>query len=119
MYSQNDLIEANKQLEQLEEKWARYDGNNPNKYRSQLRSLRLKVELITEHFKSTGTIPLTEKEVMHNRLDAAFPNARSKQVVEFHGVKYQRRFYPLQKSRSGKSVTEWGRDWVVLESSTL
>ena len=114
MYTQNDLNEAQAQLDLLEEKWERYDGNNPNKYQSQLRSARSKIGVITEYLKLAGEIPLTEKEVLHKRLDNAFPNARSKQVVELGGVKYQRRFYPLQKSRSGKTVTEWDRDWVLV-----
>jgi len=30
----------------------------------------------------------------------------------FYNRRYQRRFYPIEKSRSQKSVTDWGREWI-------
>ena len=41
------------------------------------------------------------------------PNAGH--TLEFEGKKYQRMFYPLQKSRSGKTVTEWGKSWSLVK----
>ena len=66
--------------------------------------------------KTNVTLPLTEQEQLNKDLDAKFPNARSKDVVEFEGKRYQLRFSPAVKSRSGR-VKEWDRTWVLLECS--
>ena len=63
--------------------------------------------------KTNGTLPLTVQEQLNKDLDAKFPNARSKDVVEFEGKRYQLRFSPAVKRRSGK-VKEWDRTWVLL-----
>jgi hypothetical protein len=42
------------------------------------------------------------------------PMLGSTEIVEFEGRRYQRRFYPLERSRSRKTVTEWGREWLEL-----
>ena len=52
-----------------------------------------------------------ESDSLNGILDERFPWAKSKQVIEYDGKKYQRRFSPLARSRSGKSVVEWGREW--------
>ncbi|MBK0398490.1 hypothetical protein H0I76_04760 [Limibaculum sp. M0105] len=114
MYTIEDLKAARDELRQWEERSDRYDGNNPDKYRSDIRLARSKVRLIEGHLKRAGQIALTEKEALEQALDHAFPNAMSKEVVEFEGRRYQRRFWPLEKSRSRKTVTEWGSDWVEL-----
>jgi hypothetical protein len=59
--------------------------------------------------------PVTEKELLEKELDKAFPNARSKQIVRYKGTKYQRRFRPLDTSRSGKTVFEWRGYWVEID----
>ena len=69
------------------------------------------MRIIEDALKADGAISLTEKEQLEKELDAACPNAKSKQVVEHGGRRFQRRFWPVEKSRSGKSVTEWGRGW--------
>lgn len=111
MYSKEDLIEAQKVLQSWQEKFDRYSGNNPNKYEADIKSARRTVRLIENSLKASGQIPLTVQEQLEKDLDAAFPDAKSKQVVEFRGRKYQRKFWPLEKSRSRKNVTEWGRCW--------
>jgi hypothetical protein len=74
-----------------------------------------------EHLTADGALPpvpprpLTEKELLDKELDEAFPNAQSKQIVEHKGRKYRRRFWPLDKSRSGKTVHEWGCDWIEID----
>lgn len=111
MYTQEDLTKAWEVLKSWQEKFDRYTGNNPDKYQSDIKSARRTVRLIENALKASGQIPLTEQEQLERDLDATFPNAKSKQIVEFQGRKYQRKFWPLEKSRSGKSVTEWGRGW--------
>jgi hypothetical protein len=44
-------------------------------------------------------------------LDAAFSNAKSKQIVELDGAKYKKTFSP-NFSNSGKTVTSWDKEWV-------
>ncbi len=73
---------------------------------------RRTVRLIESALKASGELPLTEKEQLEKDLDAAFPNAESKQTVEFRGRTYQLKFWPVEKSRSGKKVIDWGRGWV-------
>lgn len=111
MYTQTDLTEAREVLQSWQEKFERYSGNNPNKYQADIKSARRNVRLIENALKASGQIPFTEQEQLEKDLDATFPNAESKQIVEFRGRRYRRKFWPLEKSRSGKNVTEWGRCW--------
>ena len=114
MYTLADLEKAKAELASWEEKWDRYSGNNPNKFQSNIKSARSKVRIITESLKSDGKIERSDKEKLEQALNQAYPNARSKQEVEFEGERYQLKFYPLEKSRSGKTVTNWGREWVKI-----
>lgn len=110
-YTVDDLEKAREALRAWEDRFDRYTGNNPNKYQSDIRVARHEVRMIEDALKANGATPLTEKEQLEKELDAAFPDAKSKQTVEYGGRKFQRRFWPIEKSRSGKTVTEWGRGW--------
>jgi hypothetical protein len=66
--------------------------------------------MIAASLKRTGVIELTEREKIDAALDKAFPNAPSKQTVEFEGKWYRIRYYPASKSRSGK-VKGWDHSW--------
>lgn len=112
MYTKEDLERARAELKDWQDRFNRYSGNNPEKYQSDIRTARRKVREIEEALKASGELPLSEQEKFAAMLDKAFPNARSREVVEYEGRKYQRRFYPLEKSRSGKTVTEWGKGWI-------
>ena len=48
------------------------------------------MRIIEDALKADGAISLTEKEQLEKELDAAFPNAKSKQVVEHGGRRFQR-----------------------------
>ncbi len=115
MYTLEDLIKAQEELALWEGRWERYDGNNPNKYQADIKNAQSNVRTIREALKASGVLERSEKEKLEVNLDAAFPNAQSKQIVEFEGKKYQRRFYPLRRSRSGKSVVEWGKTWEPMD----
>ncbi len=115
MYSLEDLKKAQDELEHWNERFANDSSNNPNKHSSQIKSARATVRLITDFLKSNGTIELTEKEALEESLDNKFPNASSNQIVEFKGVKYKRKFFPLEKSNSRKTVTAWGKRWDLVE----
>ncbi|MEZ8741088.1 hypothetical protein AB6E21_13720 [Photobacterium swingsii] len=111
MYSLKDLKEAEENLALWERRSENYDGNNPNKYQSDLRSGRELVRLIRENLKRQGILPKTEKELLESELDIAFPDAQSNEIVIYKGNKFKRKFWPLEKSRSRKSVVSWGRGW--------
>lgn len=114
MYTLDDLEAARAALKSWQDQFDRYSGNNPDKYQADIKAARRQVRAIEDALKANGTIPLTEKEQLEKELDDAFPNARSKQIVSLNGRRFQRRFWPMEKSRSGKTVTEWGRGWTEL-----
>lgn len=111
MHTLDDYKAAKAELEQLNQKWENYSGNNPDKFRANITAAGAKVRSIEAQLKAAGLIPRTPQEDLEHRLDSAFPDARSKQVVEFGGKRYMRRFTPLGKSLSGKTVTEWSKSW--------
>ncbi|MCT2581149.1 MAG: hypothetical protein E5X23_08345 [Mesorhizobium sp.] len=110
----DDLERAKANLERWTQSFDDYTGNNPDKYQSDIKSARVEVREIEAALKADGTIPLTEREKLENTLDRLFPNARSKEIVEHEGQRYERRFTPLERSRSRKTVTVWDRYWVKL-----
>jgi len=115
VYSLEDLKKAQDELEHWNERFANDSSNNPDKHSSQIKLARATVRSITDFLKSNGIIELTEKETLEASLDNKYPNASSNQVVDFDGVKYKRKFFPLAKSNSRKTVTEWGKRWDRVE----
>lgn len=113
-YTLEDLEQARAELRAHSDRFDRYSGNNPNKYRSDIDMAMMKVESITTSLKASGVLPKSEQELLEERIDAAFPKARSKDIVDFEGRKYQLRYWPKRKSRSGKTVQEWDRWWELL-----
>jgi hypothetical protein len=116
MYTINDLKKANAELDEMEKQWVAAglaDGSNPLDGEAKL--VAGKVREIEEDLKRRGIIPYTDHELAEESLDAAFPNAQSKEVVTYNGKKYQRRFYPIEKSKTGKTVRKWGKEWVLLD----
>ena len=105
------LAEAKANLDSELDRFDRYGGNNPNKYQSDIRSARSAYDSLERQCKIEKLMPYTEQELLELRLDAVFPNAKSKQIVEFDGAKYKRTFSP-NFSNSGKTVTSWNKDWV-------
>lgn len=115
MATLEDLEAARAELAAWEKRWEDYSGNNPDKYRSDIRSAQAKVSAIEAELKASGVlVPKTPEEQLHADLDAMFPNAKSREVVEFEGKRYRRRFIPMQRSNSGKTVKEWGKTWEEL-----
>ncbi|WP_160330878.1 hypothetical protein [Xanthomonas massiliensis] len=113
LYTIPDLEKAKTEREAIEARWDNYSGNNPNKFHSDRNAAKAKVDLIEAHLKCSGDIPLSEHEIVERELDHLFPEARSKEVVEHKGVRYQRRFTPAEHSRSG-NVTRWHKSWVAV-----
>jgi len=108
------LEQAKKHLERLEERDSMDTSGNPDKYHTRINSARMEVRRITESLKAQGLLPYTEQELLNHRLDEAFPKAKSREIVEFEGARYQKRFSPATKSRSGKTVTSWNQWWQKL-----
>ena len=104
-----------------------YYGNNIIRYEDYVYKKNIKtIELRDESFvlakailslgseeklKLSGELPMTDLEKINFKLDELYPNAKSKTIVEYEGVKYQVRYFPAQTSRSGKTVQEWANQW--------
>ena len=114
MYTLEDYEKAKAGLARWNAAWDNYTGNNPDKYHADIKAAARKVREIEQYLKSSGVLELNEREKLEKELDRAFPNAKSKEVVRYEGKKYRRRFFPLEKSRSGKTVTEWGKSWELV-----
>lgn len=106
-----DLKQAQEERERLDESWASDTSGNPDKYFARRQAARRRVRALTAQLKAQGDLPMTEHEQLCTAIDARHPNARSGEIVEHAGHRYRRRFFPEEKSRSGKTVTEWGCTW--------
>lgn len=106
MHTLQDLESAKAVLVSLQDRWENYSGNNPDKFKTDIRLASEKVDSIHEYLKLSGVIALTPQEELWKALDQQFPNARSKEIVTFQGCGYQRKFTPGGKSLSGKTVTK-------------
>lgn len=111
MYTIEDLDSAEKELNRWNEAFANDRSNNPNKYEAQIRDAGIEVRKIRDYLKAQGEIEKTEAEKLCEELDALFPNAKSKAIVSHNDKRYQISYYPLVRSRSRKTVKEWGRRW--------
>ncbi|MDQ0080991.1 hypothetical protein J2W35_001328 [Variovorax boronicumulans] len=111
MYTLDDYNLAKIELDALNQRWENYSGNNPNKYKADIAAAGAKVRAIESALKSAGILQRTPQEELEHKLDLAYPNAQSKQIVEFEEKRYIRRFMPLRRSISGRSVTEWAKFW--------
>ena len=116
MYKLEDLSDAEKELKRWDDAFVNDSSNNPNKHEAQRRDARSNVQLMTEHLKLSGIIEKTDAEKLNAELDRLYPNASSRDVVVHNGCKYQVRYFPLVKSRSRKTVKDWGHEWVALRA---
>lgn len=116
MYTLEGFEKAKAGLRRWVGRFDRYSGNNPNKYQSDIKAARRHVRTIEETLKAAGLVQVSDTDFIEKELDVAFPNAASKQVVEFKGRRFQRWFWPIEKSRSGTSVREWV---IVVKSGPL
>lgn len=110
MYTLEDYEQAKKELKGWMERWNDYTGNNPDKYQADIRAARNRLAEIEADLKRRGVLELSEREKLEKRLDEAFPNAQSKEIVKFEGKQYRRRFLAADKTRSG-AVVRWDKYW--------
>lgn len=109
--SLTELEEARRGLQAALERWENYDGNNPDKYRTQIAEARVLVHEIETKLKAAGVLGLSEDEKLFKELDKLFPNVMSKEVVEHQGRRFRRRFTPVATSLSGKTAKAWRASW--------
>lgn len=110
-YTLDDLKKAKEELRVADARAENSNRNNPDFGQADIRSAQVKVEIITDQLKAAGLLPKTAKEIFEEGIDAQFPNAKSKEIVEYNGKRYRLRFAPARMSRSRKSVVEWSRWW--------
>lgn len=110
-YTLEDYSVAKAALESLSTKWENYSGNNPNKYRAEIEAAKAKLYAVETDLKARGLIARTPAEELDVLLNAAFPNARSRAVVEWQGKKFKCLFSPISKSVSGNTVNVWKKHW--------
>lgn len=115
MYSLESLATAQAELTHWNDKYANDSSNNPNKHLSQRKSAAKHVRQITAELKRLGILEMTDAEKLDEELDRLYPNARAKMIVAHNGSRYQARYFAVEKSRSGASVTEWGHNWTELK----
>jgi hypothetical protein len=113
-YTVKDLEAAKTKLEQLNEKWDRDSGSNPDKYRPAIHAAMRDIERIERALKEHGTLPWTAQELLEQELDDTYPDARSKQVVGHRGKSYERHWVPVERDEGGL-VSRWKGYWVELE----
>jgi hypothetical protein len=115
-YTLQDLEAAKSKLEQLNEKWDCDGGKDPNKYRPAIHAALHDVEVIERALKERGELPWSAQELLENELDHIYPDARSKEVVEHYGKRYERRWVPVKRDQGGL-VSRWKGFWVELETA--
>ena len=106
-----DLEQAQQDVASWDDRWANDTSGNPDKYFARRQAARRRVRAITAQLKVQGDLAMTDHERLCAILDSRHPTARSGEVIDFDGKRYRRRFFPEEMSRSGKTVTEWGRTW--------
>jgi hypothetical protein len=111
-YTEKDLEKAKQDLERANE--IGMSGNNPNAGRARQQEARARLRTVKQALKQAGQIEKTDEGKLTAELDRIYPNAKSKTIVEHDGKKYQVRYFPLESSRTGKTVLEWGHQWVPL-----
>lgn len=69
--------------------------------------------LVLKSLKAQKIIPISVVELMTTALDESYSKVSNNTVVEYKGSHYQRRFLPLKLSKSGKSVKQWAKFWLL------
>lgn len=116
-YTLEDLQKAREELKFWEDRFVNTSSNNPDKFRSQIKDANRKIRRIKDSLKASGLLEKTDTEKLTQKLDSLYPNSKSRRIVTWEGDKYQIRYFPLDKSRSGKTVHEWGHEWRLVEDT--
>jgi hypothetical protein len=98
----------------LKEKLVNSSSNNPESNRSRINTLKAEIDNLAKDLKLSGELPMNNEEKISFQLDALYPDAKSKTIVEYEGKKYKIRYYAAQESRSGKTVQRWSHKWELV-----
>lgn len=69
--------------------------------------------LVLKSLKKQGVLALSHVELITTALDESHNKVSNNTIVEYKGSHYQRRFLPLKLSKSGKSVKQWAKFWLL------
>jgi len=73
-----------------------------------------KLAEVIAYLRANGSMPKTRHEILEESLDRLYPEAASKEVVEYQGKRFRRLFRPLKRGKGG-GVVEWERSWSPLD----
>lgn len=76
-----------------------------------IRLVTKKVKMIEGDLKKRAIVMGIDMKTLHAELDRLFPDAKSKEIVEHEGRRYQRRFYPLTESIPAVRYSKWEGTW--------
>ena len=110
MYTVDDLERARAAVANVERRLDDYDGNNPNKHRTEVAEAREHAYRVERALKRERLIPLTPHDEVELALDEKYPRAGSKTTVEYEGKRYVKTFSPGARSLSG-GVRFWIESW--------
>lgn len=68
---------------------------------------------ILASLKKQNLLPLSKVEVISSALDNLHKRAKKHAVFEYEGNNYKRLFLPLKLSKSGKTVRQWAKVWML------
>jgi hypothetical protein len=91
MYTLEQYENAKDVLKSVQAASDNYDGNNPDKFRTNVSQARIALKIIQDGLKAEDLLPSTEQEKLSARISRQFPKARSKDEVEFEGKRYKPR----------------------------
>lgn len=116
MYNLDDLEKARRNFEYLSDLWSKeYTKNKPNKYDKEAKLASEHLHEVEEYLKLNGLLVYTDDELVQDSLNEKYPLAKSGEIITFNEVRYQKRFHPGKRSKSGKTVKEWHSEWVNLD----
>jgi len=115
MHTLEDLEAARAELSQCIDAFDNPRTSFREQLAARIREASRKVHDIESELRSRGLITLDPKRTLEAELDMRFPTAQHREIVEYQGRRYRRRFFPEQKCRSGWAVKKWGRCWEEVE----
>jgi hypothetical protein len=115
-YSVKEFEEHKIELDRIAELWNdNYSAKGKNPYSAQAKKASEKLRNMETYLKRNGLINYTEHELLEETLNQQYPKAQSKEIVMYDGVKYKKKFSPIELSKTGKSVKKWRSGWEALD----
>lgn len=116
IYTLEDYEKARIEYEYWAELWtSEYSEKQPNKFDAEAKQAADNLNKIEKYLKSNGLLAYSEDELAQKTLNEEYPDAKSRDIEVLNGVRYQKRFLPKTRSKSGKQVKEWHSWWKNLD----